>query len=1101
MTSSSPEVQLSSIMTGRMANDGGEEEGWKFSLFLPFADQNVARLVTKHDATEKPFAKANGATSPTSFGDEEDEDDAPSHETKSLLDDIDDGAAVTGSPESCCWRFESPRGRNFQSKILLQLSYRPAWQGIPEYTTTLLRRQFGKALGCCSGCRGPQSDDPNQVWEVYSTKDIVDTKKRLVTIRGMGKCQAISVYLKPLYQQESNADDEAAIAPVRYTSAWKAHQERVGKGMSNDAWSRFTEAEDTLPPIDDKHIVITFAIPVETETKYDPPLLWKVQLPPPYGEDSSSAIMLDTITVFDGSVDLKEPTTHAFIQGYQSWSFTGSIWTGQPQPQPAMPNVFSWAFNNGGSVPDSPNVVLSSSGPTNSRSKSHSKRNPPFYHSDFFTCISTGRDQPMDESGGPALLCGWISQHEQLGVIAMDSDLSKLSMHASHSAQVANGGIQTDWAYGQLVSPHHYDEEPMVHFLHAVAAYNQARPLQNGPLLTGWCSWYHYYENISAETLKTNFGKLARMKNKVPTNVAVVDDGYMTAWGDWDSFKPGKFDDMGVVSRDIQSHGMRPGIWLAPFACDKHSQISKLHPEWIIRNDRGKPANSSNCGKFFYGLDATNPHVRAHVYESIRRAVQDWGFRVLKIDFLYAACLEGNGKYDMAMTRAQAMHLALSTIREAAGPDVFLIGCGCPIGSGVGYVDGMRISADTGPTWYPALPLPWWDNGTLPALRAMIRNSMSRAPFGHRWWHNDPDCLLLGETTSLTIEEVASAASIVAMTCGMMLLSDDLTKVSIARMRILTKIFPMTGVSAAVLDLHITNNKGMPSIMRLWCTDKYNSFEDFRQSDLYRQSVAEFSHNAEATHFGRGASFNLEEPLPHPNERKRSCIPVARGLGTWTVISLSNWNDKPRLMEIPHLALKPPPSSGWGTLSSTIAAAATPEHPKSPDQDPGYHVFAFWSGKYSWVSLEEVRHTSGEPDKPVSALRRVLGPHETEIFHIRPVTPGVPQYVGSDLHFSCGHEVLTYSTYSSPKHKVEIQLKTNLNRVGHIFFFVPIVDTSHVQVTMAGKAPGRWSVVGNVPSPGGATVGSFQCIGRILRIMVVVHGDQSEKDGFIEVEY
>lgn len=1087
------DARLSSASASASASHSsiGVEEGekWIFSLSLPFADQKVLRLVTTHE-------RAESGTDTTSASVEDEEEEDTQTEMRSLLDDENDNIA------SCCWKFLTPRGRSLQSNILLQLSYRPAWQGIPEYTSTMIRRQFGKALGCCGPCRGPDRDDPEQIWEVYTTNDIVDTTRQLISIRGIGECQAVSVFLKPLYQQETV--DEDAKAPSTFESAWKTHQQRMGKGFPDSSkgepWSRFTEREDTLPPIDEKRIVITFAVPVKTEMNYDPPLLWKVQLPPRHGQGSSSAVMLDTITIFDGTVDLKEPATHAYIHGYQSWSFSGSVWKGQQQPQPAMPNVFSRAFNLGGSLPDHPTSILNSMSSQQTRCRSnHSKRNPPFYQSDFFTCISTGREQLMDEQGGPALLCGWISQHEQLGIVTIDSDLTSLSMHVSHHAQLLSRGVQTDWAYGQLVSPQHYDEEPMVHYLHATAAYNQARPLQNGPLLTGWCSWYHYYENISADSLRTNFGKLASMKNKVPTNVAVVDDGYMTAWGDWDSFKPTKFDNMATVSQDIRSHGMRPGIWLAPFACDKHSKIAKCHPEWIIRNDRGHPANSSNCGKFFFGLDATNPHVRQYVHESIRRAVHDWGFQVLKIDFLYAACLEGNGKYDMSMSRAQAMHLALQTIREAAGPDVFLIGCGCPIGAAIGYVDGMRISADTGPTWYPALPLPWWDQSTLPALRAMIRNSMSRAPFGHRWWHNDPDCLLLGETTSLTDEEVASAASIVAMTCGMMLLSDDLTKVSIPRMRILTKIFPMTGVSAAVLDLHTTNDRGMPSIMRLWCTDKYNSLENFRQSDLYRRSFEEFSHNAEATYFGRSASFIFDAPMPHLNERKRSCISVARGLGTWTVISLSNWHDKPRIMEIPHLAVEPPPTSGWGTL--TTSTASVQESSKSSSDDPGYHVFCFWSGKYNWIALDDTKHDHGKPDEPVSALRRLLGPHETEIFHIRPVTPGIPQYVGSDLHFSCGHEVLSFLVHPSPTNKVEVQLKTDLNRVGHIFLYIPAIDTRHIQVTVGGNSPGRWTAVGNVPSPGGATVGSYQCIGRIVRIMVVVHGDGSEKDGLVEVEY
>ena len=95
---------------------------------------------------------------------------------------------------------------------------------------------------------------------------------------------------------------------------------------------------------------------------------------------------------------------------------------------------------------------------------------------------------------------------------------------------------------------------------------------------------------------------------------------------------------------------------------------------------------------------------------------------------------------------------------------------------------------------YPQFPMPWCDDGTLPALKAMIRNSVNRAPLGHRWWHNDPDCLMLGNHTKLTNEEVASAASIVAMTCGMLLLSDDLPNVDPERMRIVSKIFPLTGM-------------------------------------------------------------------------------------------------------------------------------------------------------------------------------------------------------------------------------------------------------------------------------------------------------------------
>ena len=817
--------------------------------------------------------------------------------------------------------------------------------------------------------------------------------------------------------------------------------------------------------------------------------------------------MLDTITVMDGIVDLREPATAVYIEGYQSWSFTGSISKGDSQPTSAMPNVFSKAFNLGGCLPEAPTTVLPASGwqanvcnpeffessRSSSQRKSFARRRKKTYcyKSDFFTCITTTRDERMDENGGPAFICGWLSQHHQFGVVSIDDRLENIKMHATHEA-LLNSNVSTDWAYAQLITPHRYDEEPMVHYLHAAAAYNQAKPLQNGPLLTGWCSWYHYYENITEENLRSNFSRLSTMKDQVSTNMAMVDDGYMTAWGDWDSLKPKKFTTMDVVAGNIASSRMRPGLWMAPFAADKHSKIAKNHPEWIIRNEKGRPANSSNCGKFFYGLDATNPQVREHVFNSVRRAVHDWGFRVLKIDFLYAACLEGNGKYDMSMSRAEAMHRALQTIREAAGSNVFLIGCGCPMATGIGYIDGMRVSADTGPTWYPELPLPWWDNGTLPSLRGMIRNSMSRAPMGHRWWQNDPDCLLLGESTKLTNEEVASAASIIAMTCGMLLVSDDLTKVSNDRMKILEKIFPLTGVSGVILDLHTTKDKGMPSLIRLWCTDRYQHLERFRSSESFFKSLREEDFSAEATYFGKQSAFDLNK-IYNAHERNRSCINVASGMGTWTVISLSNWSDRPKVMKIPRLALESPSETGWGSHQETPDSFN--DERDENQRMGGYHVFSTWSSRYKYLSLKK-----GDIGDPFPITQRLLA-HETEIFHIRKVTPSKPQYVGSDIHFSCGYEVLSFndSSSSSNGNKVVICLKTEFKRVGHVYLFVPIVDTSHVEVTMAGKAA-RWSVVCNVPDD--RELGAIShCCGRIIRIMAVVKADRSEKDGEIVVNY
>jgi alpha-galactosidase len=1105
------------------------QENWVFSLSLPSSSnsgveasvyENTPRTIELVSFNGKSGHEDKGAVSPsTTPSTSASTVGTKCSETKSLLenefdefevtydihDDGLDGIHKVGDNQKSCWQFYSSiHCLALESSTLLRLSYKPAWQSIPEYTKGKRQRALSRLFKSC--CRS--SGVVEQIWEVYSTKHIHKTEKVKTTVRGMGTCQAVRVYLKPL----GDLDLDHMSAPKKFKKHLELHQQRANN-QEKQSWTRFTEPEDTLsdskPNDCDECIVLTFAVPIDANVcghDQDPPLLWKVDIPPHWSDNS---LMLDTITVMDGKVDLQEPPTAVYIEGYQSWSFTGSVSKGQPQPTSAMPNMFSGAFNLGGCLPEAPTTMLPAKGwQTNvcnpeflqstraKRSIIGERKKRYKYTSDFFACITTARDEIMDENGGPALVCGWLSQHKQFGVVSIDNRLENVKMHATHEAML-NSTVSTDWAYAQLITPHRYDEEPMVHYLHAAAAYNQAKPLQNGPLLTGWCSWYHYYENITEENLRSNFSKLTKMKDQVPTNMVMVDDGYMTSWGDWDSLKPKKFTTMNVVAEDIASSRMRPGLWMAPFAADKHSKIAKNHPEWIIKNERGRPANSSNCGKFFYGLDATNPQVREHVFHSIRKAVHDWGFRVLKIDFLYAACLEGNGKYDMTMTRAEAMHLALQTIREAAGSNVFLIGCGCPMATGIGYIDGMRVSADTGPTWYPEFPLPRWDNGTLPSLRGMIRNSMSRAPMGHRWWQNDPDCLLLGESTKLTNEEVASAASIIAMTCGMLLVSDDLTKVSEKRLKILSRIFPMTGVSGVVLDLHTAKNKGMPSLIRLWCTDRHQQFEKFRGSQSFFKSLEEEDFTAEATHFGKQSAFDLNKSYD-TRERTRSCINVARGMGTWTVISLSNWSDTPEYMRIPRLAIESPPETGWGTheeVRQTSVSTVDSVDEEKASRAGGYHVFSTWSGRYKYLSLK-----GSDIDDPYPITRRLLA-HETEIFHIRKVTPSKPQYIGSDIHFSCGHEVASFDVLSD-ENSVTIRLKTELKRAGQVYLFVPVVDTTHVGVTVGGKST-NWSVICNVPDDQGnhGDGVASQCCGRIIRITVEVNADGSETDGEIVVNY
>lgn len=251
--------------------------------------------------------------------------------------------------------------------------------------------------------------------------------------------------------------------------------------------------------------------------------------------------------------------------------------------------------------------------------------------------------------------------------------------------------------------------------------------------------------------------------------------------------------------------------------------------------------------------------------------------------------------------------------------------------------------------------------------------------------------------------------------------------------------------------------------------------------------TAEKGENASATistFLGRRASFAPDRPLPQPNERKRNCILVAPGMGTWTLLSVSNWLDEDTVVHIPSVALEAPPSTGWedeqpcsnGDDDSGTCATTAPH---------GYHVFAFWSRTYTWMPEAK------EADDMHPSLSKRLKAHETEIFHLRAVTPDIPQFIGSDIHFSCGQEI---QTFIAKTNGVKVSLKSYHSRKGHIFLFIPRHDISGLVASVSGKRT-SFRVIANTPGP------DSSCTGRIISIPVEVHGDGSKADGEVVVTF
>ncbi len=307
----------------------------------------------------------------------------------------------------------------------------------------------------------------------------------------------------------------------------------------------------------------------------------------------------------------------------------------------------------------------------------------------------------------------------------------------------------------------------------ALGAAGRARA--TAPYQVGWCSWYHYFHDVTEADLRANLAQAGAW----PFDVFQLDDGFQSAIGDWLTTNERFPTPIDGLAAAIAAEGRTPGIWLAPFLAGPYSRVAAEHPDWLAtHSSSGSPLVgmvNPGWGGAVHTLDTTNPETLERI-EDVARALVDAGFPYLKLDFTYAPSLRG-GYLDPTRTPAQRVRAGFEAVRRGAGEATFLLGCGAPLGATVGMVDGMRIGADVAPWWHapPDAYHPAGHEGGEPATVNAWRNTLSRSFLHRRLWVNDPDCLMLrADKTQLDAEQVRAWALAVGVSGGMALVSDDL---------------------------------------------------------------------------------------------------------------------------------------------------------------------------------------------------------------------------------------------------------------------------------------------------------------------------------------
>lgn len=313
--------------------------------------------------------------------------------------------------------------------------------------------------------------------------------------------------------------------------------------------------------------------------------------------------------------------------------------------------------------------------------------------------------------------------------------------------------------------------------------------------LTGYTSWYNYFQKIDENIILRDLKGLSRARESV--NIFQIDDGYEPFVGDWLDYNGRDFPNgMKTIADAVHREGYLAGIWLAPFNVQRgKSRILKEHPDWLIRNPDGKPQLGCVAWGGACTLDIYNSEVREHLKKVFDTVLNDWGYDMVKLDFLYSQCRTPRDN----KTRGTIMCEAMDFLRECVG-DKLILGCGVPLGPAFGVVDACRISCDVdlsyGGKFYNSMSI----NNELPSAQNAINNSMFRRHLNGRAFLNDPDVFFLRDhNLTFTWEQKLLLAKINNLFGRVLFVSDDAGEYSEAELEVLKETFRES--DAKILDV------------------------------------------------------------------------------------------------------------------------------------------------------------------------------------------------------------------------------------------------------------------------------------------------------------
>ena len=146
-----------------------------------------------------------------------------------------------------------------------------------------------------------------------------------------------------------------------------------------------------------------------------------------------------------------------------------------------------------------------------------------------------------------------------------------------------------------------------------------------------YSTWYAYWQDVHAGELEREAALAASLGMKT----MILDDGwqkedsvsYYSATGDWMPV-PSRFPDMKAHVAAVHKAGLRYMLWLSvPYVGDESEAWKRFSGKLLTMHGTKSPGRVGV-------LDPRFPDVREYLIQTYERAVRDWGFDGLKLDFI-----------------------------------------------------------------------------------------------------------------------------------------------------------------------------------------------------------------------------------------------------------------------------------------------------------------------------------------------------------------------------------------------------------------------------------------------------------------------------------